>query len=84
MRAGVHFDGDVRQPRQAFEPPFVDRRRLRGIRDDGRDHGGMTRTDLPQVQIGQAVAAGLDALADASAPAPDRERCRAAPGRPRG
>lgn len=47
MRAGIHFDGDVRQPDQAMQPFLIDRGRLRGLRHDGRDHGGMARAHLP-------------------------------------
>src|ERR1700733_12950118 len=66
MRAGIHFDGDMRQPGQAFEPLLVDRRCLRSIGYDGGHHRGVARTELPQMQGGYPVAADLDALADAS------------------
>ena len=49
---------------QAAEPALVVRRRQRVVRDQ-RDHGGaVAGADLPEMQIGDAVAARLQALAD--------------------
>ena len=59
MRTGLHLDRDVAQPAQAAEPALVGRGRQRVVRYH-RDHGGaMAGADLPQMQIGDAVALGL-------------------------
>src|ERR1700728_120616 len=65
-RASVYFDGDMREPAQAFEPLFVDRGRLRPIGNNGCDHRGMARAKLPEMEIDDPVAVGFDSLADAS------------------
>ena len=57
---GVNLDGHVGQARQALESRFVDRRVAQIVRDDRADDGRMTRTDAPQVQIGDPVVANLE------------------------
>ena len=65
MRTVIDLDGHVGESGEILEPLLVSRRRLRRIGNDRHDHGGMAGTDLPEMQIGQPVATGLDALADA-------------------
>ena len=65
MRTRIHFDGDMRQPGKPIEPLLVDCRGLWGVGDDRGDHRGVARTHLPDMQVGDPVAADLDALANA-------------------
>src|SRR5258707_613648 len=59
VRAGLDLDRDVAKTAQAAEPALVGRGRQRVVGNHGNHGGAMTRTDLPEVQIGDAVALGL-------------------------
>src|SRR3954465_7621985 len=62
--AGLDLNGHVAKAIQAAEPALVVRRRQRVIRDQ-RDHGSaMAGTDLPQMQVGDAIAARLQPVAN--------------------
>ena len=65
MRTLIDFDGHVRQSGEILEPVLVGRWRLRRIGNDRHDHRSVAGAYLPEMQIGQPVAADLDALADA-------------------
>ena len=66
MRTGLYLDRHMAEAAQAAEPALVGRRRQRMIGYD-RDHrGAMAGPDLPQMEVGDAVALGLDAVADDS------------------
>src|SRR2546430_3112562 len=57
--AGLHFDRHVAQPMDPAEPALVLRWRQRVVRNK-RDHGGaVAGADLPEMQVGDAVAARL-------------------------
>ena len=59
-----HFDSNVAEVRDTREAAFVSRRSLRVVGDNGNDGGVMARADLPQMEIGNPIAAGFEAAAN--------------------
>ena len=61
--AWLDLDRDVTKSRNAGEPCFIKRRRMRRIRHQSNDARQMSRPDLPQVQVNHAVAIPFKAVA---------------------
>ena len=64
MRTAIDLDGHMRQSAQIFQSLLVRRGLLRRVGNHRHDHRSVAGADLPEMQIGQPVAAGLNTLTD--------------------
>ncbi len=61
---GIDLDVDVRQSLDIGQLGLVVGGRLRLVRDDDRKNPKVTRPQVPQMEIGDAIALGLEPVAD--------------------